>query len=156
MADPEGSEGVEPDREPDLERINAIVEQFIMRHQDGESVDLTAFCEQQPLHLHESIRRRCEDYLRLARVLAAAVAESGGGDSPHEGDLGDFRIIREIGRGGMGATVYLAWQHTLQREVALKVLPAAVSQHPRQRERFARELQLFQIQVQLEFLPFVQ
>ncbi len=43
--------------------------------------------------------------------------------------IGEFRIIREIGRGGMGV-VFEAEQITLQRHVALKVLPLHVTVHP--------------------------
>jgi serine/threonine protein kinase/WD40 repeat protein/tetratricopeptide (TPR) repeat protein len=52
--------------------------------------------------------------------------------------LGDFRIVREIGRGGMGV-VYLAEQVSLHRSVALKVLPLAATMDPRQLERFRHE-----------------
>src|SRR5207249_4848356 len=56
------------------------------------------------------------------------------------GQLGDFRIIREGGRGGMGV-VYEAEQLSLGRRVALKVLPFAVALDGRQRQRFANEAQ---------------
>ncbi|HEV3447547.1 MAG TPA: protein kinase, partial [Gemmataceae bacterium] len=52
--------------------------------------------------------------------------------------LGDFRIIREIGRGGMGV-VYEAEQVSLERRVALKVLPFAAVMDPRQLQRFQNE-----------------
>lgn len=52
--------------------------------------------------------------------------------------LGDFRIIREIGRGGMGV-VYEAEQESLGRRVALKVLPRNLLADAQLARRFARE-----------------
>ncbi len=52
--------------------------------------------------------------------------------------LGDYRILREIGRGGMGI-VYEAEQVSLGRRVALKVLPRHALLNPGSIERFHRE-----------------
>lgn len=52
--------------------------------------------------------------------------------------LGDFRIIREIGRGGMGI-VYEAEQRSLSRRVAVKVLPRQLLVDVEQLRRFERE-----------------
>ncbi len=54
------------------------------------------------------------------------------------GTLGDFRLLREIGRGGMGV-VYEAEQISLSRRVALKVLPFFDALDPRQLLRFHNE-----------------
>lgn len=54
--------------------------------------------------------------------------------------LGDYRILREIGRGGMGI-VYEARQLSLGRTVALKVLPFAAVLDPVQVQRFQNEAQ---------------
>jgi eukaryotic-like serine/threonine-protein kinase len=54
--------------------------------------------------------------------------------------LGDFRLLREIGRGGMGI-VYEAEQVSLRRRVALKVLPFAATFDSRQKQRFQLEAQ---------------
>lgn len=53
-------------------------------------------------------------------------------------DLGRYEIRSEIGRGGMGE-VYLAQDTTLDRKVALKILPAEVASHRDRMERFVRE-----------------
>src|SRR5439155_1640553 len=62
-----------------------------------------------------------------------------GGAPPGEA-LGDFRIEREIGRGGMGI-VYEAVQISLGRRVALKVLPLAAALDAKQLWRFLNEAQ---------------
>jgi serine/threonine protein kinase/ketosteroid isomerase-like protein len=54
------------------------------------------------------------------------------------GQLGDYRILRQIGRGGMGV-VYEAEQISLRRRVALKILPFAGGVDSRQLQRFRNE-----------------
>src|SRR5205823_5429195 len=58
------------------------------------------------------------------------------GDTPLR--LGDFRLVREVGRGGMGV-VYEAVQVSLKRKVALKVLRFGPASDPEAMQRFQRE-----------------
>jgi serine/threonine protein kinase len=60
------------------------------------------------------------------------------GELQPEGPLGDFRLVREVGRGGMGV-VYEAVQISLGRHVALKVLPFAAALDAKQLQRFKNE-----------------
>ncbi len=73
----------------------------------------------------------------VQRLLALGA----GGDAPAPGppaDIDRYRILRELGRGGMGC-VYEAEDTLLERTVALKVLPAAAGLSPTLRRRFVRE-----------------
>lgn len=67
--------------------------------------------------------------------MEAALAED---DRNLSEPLGDFRLLREIGQGGMGV-VYEAKQLSLNRTVAVKVLPFAAALDPRQLQRFKNE-----------------
>jgi serine/threonine protein kinase/Tfp pilus assembly protein PilF len=73
---------------------------------------------------------------------ANATREGGGtpDDGPTAKRLGDFDLLREIGRGGMGV-VYEARQISLKRRVALKVLPPALGMSAQAKQRFEREAQ---------------
>jgi serine/threonine protein kinase len=64
--------------------------------------------------------------------------EVGPHNAPAPKEIGDFTILREIGRGGMGV-VYEAVQQSLGRHVALKVLSSAGLLCPRHLERFRFE-----------------
>jgi tetratricopeptide (TPR) repeat protein len=85
----------------------------------------------------------CLGGLDLVRHAAAPLRSSDEGASVGTGAsrgtlLGDYRILREVGRGGMGV-VYEAVQESLGRHVALKVLPGHVLLAPAHLERFRRE-----------------
>ncbi len=73
-----------------------------------------------------------------AKVTPAAAAPGATPDGPLP--LGDFRLLREIGRGGMGV-VYEAIQLSLDRRVAVKILPFAASLDPKHLQRFKNESQ---------------
>jgi formylglycine-generating enzyme required for sulfatase activity/tRNA A-37 threonylcarbamoyl transferase component Bud32 len=58
--------------------------------------------------------------------------------SPDHALLGDFELLRELGRGGMGV-VYLARQRSLGRQVAVKVFVESLTTTQREIDRFHRE-----------------
>ena len=92
--------------------------------------------------------RDCLDGLELVRgglsypagkSISGSLAGPRGNERPPK-SLGDFLIVREIARGGMGV-VYEAVQQSLGRRVALKVLPFAATLDSRQLQRFKNEAQ---------------
>ncbi len=119
-----------------------LVERFVDRLVAEEAVDLEAFLADHPDEA-DSLRSAlgaAEAMAALRRPSRGGGLAAGLGPGLEGGTLGDYRIIREIGRGGMGV-VYLAEQASLRRTVALKVLPDASAIDPRRVARFRLEVQ---------------
>ena len=124
--------------------VEALAEEFLDRKRRGEQPTLREYVERYP-ELADDLRD-----LFPALVMMEDLGESSGGTTGSLADdngaavgvrlqrLGDYRILRQIGRGGMGV-VYEAEQESLGRRVALKVLSASSLLDPKQVRRFERE-----------------
>jgi serine/threonine protein kinase/Flp pilus assembly protein TadD len=123
--------------------LGELIDQLGNRLQAGERVDVEAVAREHPGYA-EALRRLLPALQVLADFSRSADRAALSGISPPPGEdltaLGDFRILREVGRGGMGV-VYEAEQVSLRRRVALKVLPFAATLDPRQLQRFRNEAQ---------------
>jgi serine/threonine protein kinase len=118
-----------------------VVEELTARLKAGEAVDLDAWLAERPVYADEL--RRLLPMLRLLADLSCSGGARAPAIPPEEvasGLLGDFLILREVGKGGMGI-VYEAKQISLRRRVALKVLPFAATMDPRHLRRFQNEAQ---------------
>ena len=130
--------------QPANQKLEQLVEVAAQRLQNGEAVEIDQLVAAHPEYADE-LRELLPAVEMLARlgdappVRTNAAGASNGKPSTllHE-QLGDFRLIREIGRGGMGV-VYEAEQMSLGRRVALKVLPFAAVLDNRQLQRFRTE-----------------
>jgi len=112
-----------------------VLELFRSRLEAGETVDVDEFVRLHP-ELEDEFRM-IFDWLDLRPVVKEDLSVSSEtGDAPRV--LGDFKIIRKIGSGGV-ATVYLAEQISMKRKVALKVLSSYLSFSKQAIEKFRRE-----------------
>jgi WD40 repeat protein len=114
-----------------IERALSLYEQWLAV---GDAGALEAMCAAHP-DLAEHLRALAADNPSISEEIAADEAQSLGKT------LGDYRLIAELGRGGMGV-VYLARQVSLDREVAVKVLPHHLTLQAATVARFRREANL--------------
>jgi serine/threonine protein kinase/WD40 repeat protein len=124
------------------EPIEELAESFLARFRAGERPALSEFTAAHP-ELADQIRELFPTLLEMEQAGSAIGPETGllqpcESDSAALANLGEYRIIREVGRGGMGV-VYEATQESLGRHVALKVFAPWARADPRQIERFRRE-----------------
>ncbi|MBI4583759.1 MAG: serine/threonine protein kinase [Planctomycetes bacterium] len=107
-----------------------ILTAYLDRLNRGEKLDRDWILAEHP-DSGEALLKDLETFIGLA---------SPGESSLPLGTLGDYTLRRQIGRGGMGI-VYEAWQNSMDRRVALKVLPKAVPADTKAVRRFIIEAQ---------------
>ena len=129
------------DRNP----VEVAAEEFASRVRSGECPSVTEYVDRYPDYAEEisdllptvaamEQLRRTENAQRQTAQLSTLAPRN----LPE--CIGDYRILREIGRGGMGV-VYEAQQESLGRLVALKVLTRNRVSSPKHIDRFHREAQ---------------
>src|SRR5262245_14436005 len=128
---------------PNSEVVLELAEEFLERYRRGERPPLQEYIDRRP-DLAGEIR---DVFPAMAMMEKIAIADASLDRSTSCGvaneplalqQIGDYRIIREVGRGGMDI-VFEAEQISLGRHVALKVLPRNSLVDKRQKHRFARE-----------------
>jgi serine/threonine protein kinase len=118
---------INPHRKEEV--MNAFVDKLL---DGGDGTLLNDYCNKYPL-LKESLEQK----YRVIRALEEAFIE----EELVGTEIGEYLIIEEIGRGGMGV-VYLALQQSLNRYVALKVLPLGFTLDGVSIKRFRSEAQI--------------
>lgn len=121
--------------------LDRMAEEFVARYRAGERPSLTEYTNRM-LDRADEVRELFPALVELEQ-LKPPPDEPTGDDVPPIGpadpeQIGEFRILRRIGVGGMGV-VYEAVQESLGRHVALKLLPHEVLANPKRLERFHRE-----------------
>ncbi len=122
--------------------VMELAEEFLDRYRAGQRPPLREYTRRHP-ELADEIREVFPAVTMMEHIAIADDSLDAG--EPHEAgaapafeQLGDYRVLREVGRGGMGV-VYEAEQVSLGRHVALKVLPPQMIREPKHRRRFERE-----------------
>ena len=128
-----------PEREP----LEVLAAEYMERLRQGQRPDIEEYTAGHP-DLAQEIRELFPTIAVTERLKARQERSSGGRASLGAAQikrLGDFRILREIGRGGMGV-VFEAEQESLGRRVAVKVLPRQLLLDEKHLRRFEREARI--------------
>ncbi len=121
--------------------LDQLAEEFAERFRRGERPSLEEYTDRYP-ELADDIRELFPAMVQVEQVDEGKANREGDGEARKPTgalqQIGDYRILGQIGRGGMGV-VYEAEQISLGRRVALKVLPQHSAADRTTLERFRRE-----------------
>ncbi|MDP6503728.1 MAG: serine/threonine protein kinase, partial [Planctomycetota bacterium] len=104
--------------------FDELASEFVERQRSGDCPTIDEYVERYP-ELADEIRELFPTIAAMENVRAGRQGSGSGKarlDGPRLEILGDFRIVREVGCGGMGV-VFEAVQESLGKRVAIKVLP---------------------------------
>ena len=122
----------------DNDLIQNLLTEYLQRREAGEHPAISEYCDAHP-ELADEIRARFPTASGpRAPDTVTYPPEASLDEVTPPTQIGDYQIIGEIGRGGMGV-VYEAEQASLDRRVALKVLPSRISASSKAKTRFQRE-----------------
>jgi serine/threonine protein kinase/WD40 repeat protein len=121
--------------------FGAIADEFVEAFRQGKRPSVEEFARRYPRHA-DAIREMLPALVLMEKAKApedtSGQRRQAAAAAPPLQQLGDYQILREVGRGGMGV-VYEAQQLSLGRHVAIKVLPSTALLDSRLVGRFQRE-----------------
>jgi eukaryotic-like serine/threonine-protein kinase len=118
--------------------LDHLADEFAERYRRGERPSLQEYIDRYP-DLADDIRELFPAMVEIEQAEGdRRQTDEPPAKTPPLEQLGDFRILREVGHGGMGI-VYEAEQLSLGRHVALKVLPQKMLVDAKAKRRFERE-----------------
>ncbi|MCA9080227.1 MAG: serine/threonine protein kinase [Planctomycetaceae bacterium] len=123
--------------------MEVVASEFMDELRDGRRPDVSQFVLRYP-DLSEEIRELFPMLLAIEDMKARQELHAVRQPLPDQLDikqLGEFKVLREIGRGGMGI-VFEGIQEKVGRHVAIKLLPWRFPSRSRWRKQFVREAQL--------------
>ena len=133
---------LQPDQQQEL--LDEVVEDFTARLRSGQHPAIQEYANQYP-----SLAEDIEELLTSVAMIEELKKQGNSVSDSLKSEMkqilkleriGDYRIVRELGRGGMGI-VFEAVHESLGRRVAIKVMPNRKFDDPKYLERFKREAQ---------------
>ena len=115
------------------DRVMELADEFVLRRQAGEYPAVSEYCEKYP-----ELASEIQELFPTLIFLEGTKTSGAGSETVAVKKVGEYELVREIGRGGMGI-VYEARHETLGRRVAVKLLPTRFSDDKKALARFQRE-----------------